>query len=517
MEPISFLLVDDLDENLLSLEALLRRDGLVLLKARSGDEALELLLRHEIALALIDVQMPGLDGFELAELMRGNERTRGVPIIFVTAGNADSQRRFRGYEAGAVDFIYKPIEPDILRSKTGVFFQLYQQRQQIAAQRDDLKLYADALQEADRRKDEFLATLAHELRNPLAPLRHGLDVLQRDPHSANASTIHEMMNRQVTHLIRMVDDLLDVSRISQGKIELRREIVEAAEVVRSALETSQVQVDAAGHALTVEVPESPIWLDADPMRMAQVLSNLLNNSAKYTPQGGRISLSVTIADGDAVFAVGDNGIGIPAEKLAEIFNLFAQIDHGADLTQGGLGIGLALVKQLVTMHGGTVEGRSGGDGKGSEFIVRVPLAPSHETTGQSDPPGPADPGSCLRILVVDDNLEVSQVIGWMLETIGHEYHLVRDGRTALQAARGFRPDIIFLDIGLPGMDGYAVCRAFRADEDLKSIPIIAQSGWRQDPDKTAETGVGFDGYLVKPAKIADIARLLDEVMTTRRR
>src|SRR6201994_3299376 len=215
MGPVHFLLVDDLEENLLFLEALLRRDGLSLLKARSGDQALELLLTHDVALALIDVQMPGLNGFELAELMRGNERTRRIPIIFVTAGNADRQRRFRGYEAGAVDFIYKPIEPDVLRSKAEVFFELYRQRQQIATQRDELKANADALKEADRRKDEFLATLAHELRNPLAPLRHGLDILRRNPDAANIGDIKDTMDRQLVHLVRLIDDLLDVARVSQ--------------------------------------------------------------------------------------------------------------------------------------------------------------------------------------------------------------------------------------------------------------------------------------------------------------
>src|ERR1700761_9025866 len=258
MTSVSFLLVDDLEENLLSLEALLRRDGLVLLKARSGDAALELLLQHDVALALVDVQMPGLNGFELAELMRGNERTRRVPIIFVTAGNADSQRRFRGYEAGAVDFIHKPIEADILRSKADVFFELYRQRQQIAAQRDELKAQADALKEADRRKDEFLATLAHELRNPLAPLRNGLDILRRNPDKESASEIRDMMDRQLVHLVRLIDDLLDVSRVSQGKIELRKERIRAADVLRAALESSQPLIDSVGHSLTVDVPPEPI-------------------------------------------------------------------------------------------------------------------------------------------------------------------------------------------------------------------------------------------------------------------
>ena len=245
MSAVSFLLVDDLEENLLSLEALLRREELVLLKARSGDEALELLLQNDVALALIDVQMPGLSGFELAELMRGNGRTRRIPIIFVTAGSADYQRRFRGYEAGAVDFIQKPIEPDILRSKADVFFELYRQRQQISLQRDELRIQAEALKEADRRKDEFLATLAHELRNPLAPLRNGLDTLRKNPNGERSADIRDMMDRQLVHLVRLIDDLLDVSRVSQGKIELRTERINVGEVINAAVEASRPIIESA--------------------------------------------------------------------------------------------------------------------------------------------------------------------------------------------------------------------------------------------------------------------------------
>src|ERR1700761_9316125 len=341
MTSVSFLLVDDLEENLLSLEALLRRDGLVLLKARSGEEALELLLTHDVALALVDVQMPGLDGFELAELMRGNERTRRIPIIFVTAGNADAQRRFRGYEAGAVDFIYKPIEAEVLRSKADVFFELFRQRQQIAAQRDALQSQAEALKEADVRKDEFLATLAHELRNPLAPLRHGLDVLRRRPEGPESVEIRDIMDRQLVHLVRLIDDLLDVSRVTQGKIELRKTRIQAADVLHAALEASRPLIDSAKHSLTIEAPLEPVWLDADLTRLAQVVGNLLNNAAKYTPERGSIDLSLW-TDGDAVvIAVSDNGVGIPAEMQSKVFELFAQVENHTDRARGGLGIGLA--------------------------------------------------------------------------------------------------------------------------------------------------------------------------------
>ena len=512
MTPVHFLLVDDLEENLLSLDALLRRDGLILLKARSSDEALELLLKYDVALALVDVQMPGLNGFELAELMRGNERSRHVPIIFVTAGSADTRWRFRGYEAGAVDFIHKPIEPNILRSKAAIFFELYRQRQQIAAQRDELKAHAEALRAADIRKDEFLATLAHELRNPLAPLRHGLDILRRSPESQTAADIREMMDRQLFHLMRLIDDLLDVSRVSQGKIELRKERLEAAEIFRSALETSMPLIDSAGHTLTVDLPADPIWFDGDLTRLAQVISNLLNNAAKYTPAGGRITLSVQEQGNTAVITVSDNGIGIPANMLLEVFQIFTQVDTHLDRAQGGLGIGLALVKQLVSMHGGTVHATSPGIGQGSHFAVHLPLAvnPEPKISPQSIDIQ-SKPTRRLRVLVVDDTIEVAQTVGWMLEEIGHDYLLVDDGRNALQVAREFGPDVVLLDIGLPGMDGYAVCRAFREDELFKSTPIIAQTGWGRDRDKSLASEAGFDYHLVKPIALADLERLLVKV------
>lgn len=244
MKQVHFLLVDDLEGNLLSLEALLRRDDLVVLKARSGEEALELLLHHDVALALLDVQMPGMDGFELAEFMRGSERTRHIPIIFVTAGSADQQRRFRGYEAGAVDFIQKPIESDILRSKASVFFDLYRQRQRLAEKRDRLEAVTNALRDADRRKDEFLAMLGHELRNPVAALNGGLHLLNRRDTDEHTAAIREQMGRQLSHLSRLIEDLLDISRISEGKISLRCERVDLCEVARAAVEMNRPNLEA---------------------------------------------------------------------------------------------------------------------------------------------------------------------------------------------------------------------------------------------------------------------------------
>lgn len=369
---VKFLLVDDLAENLLSLEALLKRDELVLLKARSGDEALELLLQHDVALALIDVQMPGLNGFELAELMRGNERTKRVPIIFVTAGSHTAERRFRGYEAGAVDFIQKPIEPDILRSKAEIFADLHRQRQVISEQRDLLEEQTRALQLADKRKDEFIGILVHELRNPLAALNGGLKLLSRKPDTAKVEQIHGLMHQQMEHIIRLVDDLLDVSRITQGKIKLTTSEFDLKEAVSTALEMTRHVVEERGHALVFRPPEQPWMLLADKARLTQCISNLVNNAAKYTPRGGLIEVAMEVLDDIYRIVVSDNGIGLTPEDSIAIFRMFEQIEEHRDQADGGLGIGLALVKKLMELHGGDVTVWSDGPGRGSVFALELP-------------------------------------------------------------------------------------------------------------------------------------------------
>jgi signal transduction histidine kinase len=515
---VYFLLVDDLEENLLSLEGLLRREGLVMLKAGSGAAALELLLQYEVALAILDVQMPEMDGYELAELMRGTERTRRVPIIFLTAGAADRQRRFRGYETGAVDFLNKPIEPDILRIKASVFFELYQQRNQIAAQRDELKAYAEALTEADRRKDEFLATLAHELRNPLAPIRNGLDILRASPTAPNGEEVRDMMDRQLSHLVRLVDDLLDVSRVSKGKIELRKARIALSDIVKSAVDASNPLINAGRHELRLDLPEAPLWLHADLTRMSQVISNLLNNAAKYTPEGGAIVLSARRERDEVMVTVSDNGVGIPFDMLPRVFDLFTQVRDNMDRSHGGLGIGLALVKQLVEMHGGAIAAESAGPGKGSTFRVRVPVADSAPASFEiTAPPSPASPPKAgLKVLVVDDNVDVAQTVGWMLETIGHDYRLVHEGKLAVQTAQEYRPDAILLDIGMPGMDGYAVCRALREQTLFDDTVIIAQTGWGQSQARAAAGGSRFDHHLVKPVNMDRLEQLLAGILSARR-
>lgn len=380
-QPINILLVDDLEENLIALEALLANEGVTCLKARSGDEALELLLVNDFALALLDVQMPTMDGFQLAEFMRGSSSARDIPLIFLTAGSADIQRRFRGYEAGAVDFIQKPIEADILRSKARVFIELYRSKRKVLSQYQELEVYSQALKVADQRKNEFLAILGHELRNPIMALNSGFRLLTRTDDSERRSSIMNLMQVQSQHLARLVEDLLDVARIDQGKISLKQERVSLESVINSAVFIATPKIEAGKHILTVDIPDDPIWLAGDFTRLSQIASNLLTNAAKYTPANGRVALSSTI-DGDHVcINVQDNGVGIPEEIRERIFDLFAQENGPDDRARDGLGIGLALVKKLVEMHDGSIEVASEGAGKGSCFSVRLPImdAPARQS------------------------------------------------------------------------------------------------------------------------------------------
>lgn len=528
-ETVKFLLVDDLPENLLSLEAVLRREGLEMLKARSGVEALELLLRHDVALALLDVMMPEMDGFELAETMRGNERTRRIPIIFLTAGSADRIRRFRGYEAGAVDYLEKPLEPDILRSKCDVFFELHRQRQQIARQRDTLaasaeenrrllkesQTYAKALQEADQRKDEFLATLAHELRNPLAPISNSVTILAsgRSPKHVRDQALG-MMERQVKQMVRLVDDLMDVARITRGKIVLKPERLDVRDILNAAVEISQPLIDQFEHTLKLDLPDKPVWLEADMTRLAQVFSNLLNNAAKYSESGREIRLSAEAADGFVTVRVKDQGLGMTHETLTRIFDMFAQADGSLERAHGGLGVGLTLVKALVEMHGGTISASSPGLNAGSEFAVRLPLAEGNDTMSTADAPtqtveAPSKGG--LRILIIEDNEALAQTTGWMIEMIGHDYKLAHNGPDAIALSQTYRPNVVMMDIGLPGMNGYDLCALMKQEPHLKDTVFIAQTGWGQDEHRQRAREAGFDHHLVKPVYLELLQETLGKI------
>jgi PAS domain S-box-containing protein len=368
----------------------------------------------------------------------------------------------------------------------------------------------EALREADRRKDEFLAILAHELRNPLAPIRNSLHVLclaiRDDPATRG---VGEIIERQVNHMVRLVDDLLEVSRITRGKIELRKERVEVADVVRNAVETSRPLIEEARHELTVTVPPGPLPLEGDPVRLAQVFANLLNNAAKYTEEGGRIWLTVRREGGEVVILVRDNGTGMPAEMLPRIFELFTQVDRSADRARGGLGIGLTLVKSLVEMHGGRVEARSDGPGRGCEFVVRLPLAGGPRPAAVTGPEDrPPDGLARRRVLVVDDNRDAATSLGMLLRLLGADVHVVYNGADALEALGAYRPSVVLLDIGMPGMDGHEVARRIRERPESRELTLIALTGWGQEGDRRRSQLAGFDHHLTKPADLGALQALL---------
>jgi PAS domain S-box-containing protein len=378
------------------------------------------------------------------------------------------------------------------------------------------KSIQEALARANQRKDEFLATLAHELRNPLAPISNSLHLLRLTEHGGPAAQrILAIMEQQVRHLGRLVDDLLDISRITSGKIELRKEPVELAALVADAVETSRPHIVAAGQQLALRLPAEPVTIDADPLRIGQVISNLLNNAAKYTPSGGQIWLTAWQQKGEAVVSVRDSGIGIPPEMLGRVFDLFAQVDRTHRRAQGGLGIGLTLAKSLVQMHGGRIEARSDGLGKGSEFVVTLPVSHTAPVTSVRPLRPPPKPQQLPKrsILVVDDMRDAGYVLGKLLENLGQQVQTVHDARSALEYARRERPDIVISDIGMPDMDGYELARALRAEPLLKDTVLVALTGYGQETDRRRAEEAGFDRHLVKPADIEALHDLLASLPT----
>jgi PAS domain S-box-containing protein len=369
----------------------------------------------------------------------------------------------------------------------------------------------ESLKDSDRRKDQFLAVLAHELRNPLAPIRTGLEIIrQSGGHAGVLQEAQAAMERQVTHLVRLVDDLLDLSRISRDKLELRKERMELAAVLRQAVETSQPLAAGENQSLELALPEEPILLSADAIRLTQVFGNLLNNACKFSPRGSVIHLAARREGSDCVVSVRDHGIGIPAEKIGQVFEMFTQVHQNLERSHQGLGIGLTLVRRLIEMHGGSVTATSAGEGQGSEFLVRLPILTP------TPPPPPAPHGSISpllllpprRVLVVDDNHDAARTLGALFRLDGHEVKLAHDGKEACAVAEAYRPDIILLDIGLPKLSGYEVCQAVRRQEWASDVVIVALTGWGQDDDRRRSAAAGFDGHIVKPVDYRNLLELL---------
>jgi len=558
---VSVLLVDDQPARLLSYEAILGTLGLDLVRAQSGTEALARLMEREFAAILLDVNMPDIDGFETAALIHRHPRFEKTPIIFVTAVHVTDLDRLKGYQLGAFDYVYVPVVPEILRNKVQVLAELHGQRKKLEkanaelaalntglqaeparelqalnetleranaelAQRNaelvrevaERKRAQGALQEADRRKNEFLAMLSHELRNPLAAISNAVRLLQISPPAdPQAAPARDVLGRQVAHLVRLIDDLLDVSRITSGKITLRSEPVDIRTVVGRAVETAQPLIAARRQQLVVSVPPDPIIVEGDPIRLAQVLAKLLSNAVKYTGEGGRIRVVAKTAPGDhgeeAAIKVEDSGMGIAPEMLPRIFDLFSQAEHPRD-GQGGLGIGLALVRELVALHDGSVEASSAGVGQGAEFAVRLPLA---RALGAELPERPAVRSSARparrmrRVLVVDDNRDSAESLAALLGMLGHEVDQAYDGPAALETARTRFPDLVLLDIGMPGMSGHEVARRIRAEPALVGTTLIALTGYGTAEDRHESRAAGFDGHLVKPIDFEALQRIIESL------
>ena len=428
----------------------------------------------------------------------------GTPYINAEWGASRIDRDVTEYCEWRVDRI--PL-PD---GRNGVVCYFRDISSQVQA-RKAIEQSREALRESDRRKDEFIATLSHELRNPLAPLSNAMHLLRLKGNGGGiGAAVRGMMERQVKHLVRLVDDLLDISRINRGTFELRKERVEVATIVKSAVETSEPLIRDAGHHLEVSAPSELLWLDGDPVRLSQILANLLNNAATYTPRGGDISLRVEHQGENVEFVVRDNGAGIAADKLSSIFEMFSRGDAPHKIGHGGLGIGLALARRLIEMHGGTIEARSDGPGKGSEFIVRLALAAAVES--EAVHPTRVDAGAAKRrILVVDDNRDAADSLTLVLESLGADVRVARDGREALEAFDSHEPTVVLLDIGMPGMDGYQVARAIRARRSRGRPALVALTGWGQERDRQRAREAGFDHHLVKPADVDALQRLLSSL------
>ncbi|HEY5927324.1 MAG TPA: response regulator [Kofleriaceae bacterium] len=510
--PRSILIVDDTPANLVAAEAALEPLARPIVTAASGEQALEQLLTHDFALILLDVNMPGMSGFEVARLIRGRERTAHVPIIFITAFDHSDAAVLRAYELGAVDFLFKPVVAEVLRAKASVFIALQERTLQLDQERIDKQVLA----ETDRRKDSFIAILAHELRNPLAPLRTCVDLIRMEPTRPLTPKMIDVLDRQTSVLSRLIDDLLDLSRIKADKIELRPEPIDLVDVVEGAIGASKPFTDERRHAVELEAPTDRIKVIVDAVRVTQVLCNLLNNAARYTPTGGRIVVTCGAADGFAHIRVTDNGIGIPVELQESVFNLFVQERVRSD-GSGGLGLGLTLSHRLMEMHKGTITVHSAGRGQGSSFELTIPLAdsplalPIRKRTSEMKPLRALP--STLRTVVVDDNEDARELLSDLLRAKGFDVLTARDGYSGVRIIAEQRPHLALVDIGLPGLDGFGVLDELRKQVPDLETRLIALTGYGDASDRERTRQAGFHAHLVKPASadaiIACIAEYLE--------
>lgn len=550
----SILLVDDKPQRLLTYVAILESLELGIVMAGSGKEALERIEETDFAAILLDVNMPGLNGFETASRIRKHPRSAQTPIVFVTGIHVTDLDRIRGYSVGATDYVFVPVVPEILRAKIRVLAQLYAQQQEMALLNEKLvatneelarahaRLRADNMRElkklneslaltnsklqaeirerhrmeeklkqAAQRKDRFISILAHELRNPLSAIHSGIELIRmRTLPDAKREWAGRLVERQLGHLVRLIEDLLDVSRITNGRVQIKKEVIDVRTVIMESLDAARPQIEARRHEVVVELPDEPLHVDGDAVRLGQVFGNLLANASKYMDERGRIDISAGVSTADPrriSVRVKDRGVGLREDVLEHIFELFAQVKPAGNSAQGGLGIGLALVRSLVELHDGFVRASSDGPGLGSEFIVDLPLCESLPSSGVRQRERVRLPP--MRLLIVDDNVDAARGLAQLFtEHAPHVIELAHDGTSGVTTAERFEPEAVFLDIGLPDIDGYEVARRIRALDGLGSTPIIAITGFGRDADPERHDGTCFDGFLTKPVALPDLERVL---------
>ncbi|OON64681.1 hybrid sensor histidine kinase/response regulator [Massilia sp. KIM] len=522
------LVVNDDAASLLALTSLLEQwadsSNYTVLSARSGQEALRQVLLHDFAVILLDVNMPGMDGFETAEAIHQRPRSADIPIIFVTAFLADEIDRLKAYQRGAADFLFTPVIPQILHAKVSVFVTLAMKNEQLKRQAEKLSQRTTELTATNRRlvremeerraaerkshaKDEFLAMLGHELRNPLSAISSASALISLP--AASPDTVgraKQIIQRQSQHLSRIVDDLLDLSRAMSGKILLARQATDLAGLVSSCLETFRATGRTTGYSINVEL--APGWVDGDPTRLEQIVSNLLDNALKYTPSGGSIDIALSGEADEVVLQVRDSGVGIPPELLPHVFDVFVQGAISIDRSQGGLGIGLSLVRRLVELHGGSVSADSAGAGSGSVFVIRLPRTEQVEAAKPAE--AAAGEGGKRPVLLIEDNDDGREMMATMLAVHGYPVHQAADGLAGVAAAVAHLPYAALVDIGLPGIDGYEVARRLRADPATQGIRLIALTGYGLAEDQRRVFEAGFDLHLVKPVNLDRLLEALSE-------
>ena len=500
MQPRARILnVDDNDSKRYLKSRILSRSGYEVEEATSIARARDALLQSPPDLVLLDVKLPDGDGRDLCQWIKSHTSLSQTVVLLTSALFLDSRDRVASLDAGADGYLLEPIEPEELVANVRALLRL----RQAEGERQAAML---ALREADRRKDEFLAMLAHELRNPLAPIRNAVEILRAENPELRERA-RTIIGRQVDHLARLVDDLLEVSRITQRKVMLKRNVVSLRTVIEAAVETARPYIDAAGHRLRVMQPEGDLWLNVDAVRISQALGNLLHNAAKFTAPGGHITINASRVGDHLELAVSDDGVGMAAEMLPYVFDLFTQDERSLERSQGGLGIGLSLVRGMIEMHGGSVRAESAGRGRGSRFTMRLPLAANLAPAAHRrvENAGDLQP---RRILVVEDNVDAAETFGMVLRAAGHQVTVMTDSLQALDAARHARPEVVLLDIGMPGMDGYELARRMREDPQLREAYVIAVSGYGQERDRARSAAAGFDLHLTKPV---EPARLMDAI------